>query len=178
MQTFLINTSTKKIVDDQEVRRETNLVIPQITPEYLVGTKYGVVIENPAPECEQWQYCEESFVKDPNGYWQQTWTIKDHPQHVKDAIILRRYDAAFTVHLDNTARQHGYDDHRSMILYRGSSVPKFRAEGQAMSDYRDNVWLMAQEWLADHTTTPPDDIPSPQDLIALLPPFSVAYDDN
>lgn len=180
MKTFFILKSSKRKVDAQEVKNDLSLVLfpEDIEPEHLAGSKYGVAIEAEHPQCEEWQYCEETFEKDPNGYWRQIWTVKEKGEQVKNEIMMRRYDQAFTWHLDSMARTHGYDSHYTMLGYKDSANARFRSEGQAMHDYRDKVWLTAQEWLLDHTTEPQDDIPSPEDLVSQLPPFVVEYGDE
>ena len=74
-------------------------------------------------------------------------------------------------HLDETARERNYDGILSLCTYATSANAKFKAEGQAGVEWRDEVWAacyaVLDDVLAGNRAVPTDD-----ELLAELPAFS------
>jgi hypothetical protein len=81
------------------------------------------------------------------------------------------YVDAVQAHLDAEARTRNYDGILSACTYATSTVPKFKAEGQACVDWRDAVWSQCYTLLAQVQSgaTPP---PTVEALVASLPPMA------
>lgn len=85
--------------------------------------------------------------------------------------IIARMTAAVQAHLDDKARERNYDGILSLCTYATSLNAKFAAEGQAGVEWRDAVWAMCYEILADvQAGTRP--APTAEQLIAELPSFT------
>jgi hypothetical protein len=78
--------------------------------------------------------------------------------------------AAVQTHLDTTARARGYDSALSCVSYLGSTVSAFAADAIAMRDWRDAVWLLCEETLAE-VQAGQRPVPTEQELLATLPPI-------
>jgi hypothetical protein len=76
------------------------------------------------------------------------------------AVIQRR--------LDEIAAERGYDSILSLCSYATSSVPRFRAEGQAGVDLRDRCWMIGYQVLAD-VAQGLRDFPSDDEALAMMP---------
>ena len=76
------------------------------------------------------------------------------------AVIQRR--------LDEIAAERGYDSILSLCSYATSSVPRFRAEGQAGVDLRDQCWMIGYQVLAD-VAQGLRDFPSDEEALAMMP---------
>ncbi len=72
--------------------------------------------------------------------------------------LVKQYTFLIQKHLDDKAREHGYDDIRSVVTYADEpSVPKFQNEGLAFRKWRSLVWAYCGEQLAtaEQTLSPP-----------------------
>jgi hypothetical protein len=82
--------------------------------------------------------------------------------------IQAELSGAVQTHLDDTAKARNYDGILSACTYATSTIPQFRAEGQACIEWRDAVWMFCYQVMADiqaETRT----IPTAAELIAELP---------
>lgn len=61
---------------------------------------------------------------------------------------VHNYIIAIQIMLDSTAQEKGYDSILSACTYANSVVPKFKAEGQACVEWRDNVWYTCHNLLS------------------------------
>ena len=79
--------------------------------------------------------------------------------------------SAVQKHMDDTAKERNFDDVLSLCTYATSAKPKFKAEGQAGVEWRDDVWLYCyaelHKVLAGERGTP-----TTQELIDELPVFT------
>lgn len=66
--------------------------------------------------------------------------------------------------LDTLAQSWGYDNILSGASYAVSRVPRFKAEGEALSDFRDATWA---------AVAAAQDAPTLDAFLALLPPLPV-----
>lgn len=93
-----------------------------------------------------------------------------------EAQIVAGYMAAVQEHLDDTARQAGYDHILAAISYAEEpAVPRYQAEGRAFRTWRSQVWLKCEQVLSEFKagarTTP-----TTAELIAELPAAPGALD--
>lgn len=70
--------------------------------------------------------------------------------------------------MDEKAQERNYDNIISCTTYATSLNPKFSAEGQAAVEWRDNVWVVCYQILAD-VKAGNRPIPTEEELIAELP---------
>ncbi|PRD42143.1 hypothetical protein C5748_18520 [Phyllobacterium phragmitis] len=59
------------------------------------------------------------------------------------ASLQATYSATIQAHLDAMARERDYDDIERATTYRGDKNPLYAAEGQALFDWRSDVWTYA-----------------------------------
>lgn len=74
--------------------------------------------------------------------------LQDQPAPTA-AQIEAAFTAAIQQRLDDFARTRNYDSILSACTYATSTVPKFKAEGQACVNLRDATWAAAYTILAD-----------------------------
>lgn len=78
---------------------------------------------------------------------------------------IEAYSAAVQAHLDAAAQSRLYTDGNSLATYTASTNEQWAAEADAFVAWRDAIWQQVYAlWDA-----PPDPLPTPPDLIALLP---------
>lgn len=82
--------------------------------------------------------------------------------------MQKEYTDAIQKWMDDTAHTRGYDNIHTAASYENSSVPKFRAEGQACRLWRDDVWVAAYAYL-DKVITGEEEIIPVDELIKRLP---------
>lgn len=93
----------------------------------------------------------------------------DLTQEQRDAILLARYEAALTAHLDATAQSRRYDNRITCALRAGYPGP-FQAEGQAFAAWMDQCNALGYQVLAEvQAGTRP--LPTESEFIAMLPPM-------
>jgi hypothetical protein len=78
---------------------------------------------------------------------------------------IEGYSAAVQAHLDAAARARLYTDGNSLATYTASTNPQWAAEAQAFVAWRDAVWQQVYAMWA----SPPDPVPSPEEVVAGLP---------
>lgn len=76
--------------------------------------------------------------------------------------------AAIQNRLDQIAKERGYDSILSLCSYATSTVPKFRAEGQAGVDLRDKCWLIGYQVLSD-IVNGVREFPSVEEALTMMP---------
>jgi len=79
--------------------------------------------------------------------------------------------SAVQKHMDDTAQERNFDDILSLCTYATSAKPKFKAEGQAGVEWRDDVWLYCYAEL-DKVLAGERGTPTTQELIDELPVFT------
>ena len=97
-----------------------------------------------------------------------TWDGQVFHLPVPPSPPLSEHIAAVQMYLDNKAKERGYDGILSACTYATSSVPKFAAEGQACTVWRDTVWNSCYQIL-DEVKAGQRPVPSVEELISLLP---------
>ena len=99
--------------------------------------------------------------------------------NVKSAAVLQeeflastksRLTSAIQSMLDETAKERSYDGILSCCSYATSTNAKFAAEGQAVVEWRDEVWAKGYAILAD-VESGSRAIPTVDELLAELPNF-------
>jgi len=88
----------------------------------------------------------------------------------RDAL-LAQFSSAIQSHLDTKARERDYDDMWSAITYRDDPNPQFAAEGQALFEWRSDVWTYATTELA-RVTAGEREIPTVEEFLVELPVFT------
>jgi len=76
--------------------------------------------------------------------------------------------SAVQKHMDDTAKERNFDDILSLCTYATSAKPKFKAEGQAGVEWRDEVWMYCYAEL-DKVLSGLRTAPTPEELIEELP---------
>jgi len=84
------------------------------------------------------------------------------------ASTKSRLTSAIQSMLDETAKERGYDSILSLCTYATSAKPKFKAEGQAGVEWRDDVWMYCYVEL-DKVLSGLRTAPTPEELIEELP---------
>ena len=84
------------------------------------------------------------------------------------AVEMELLVLAIQERLDAVARSRNYDGILSLCTYATSAVPRFRTEGQAGVDWRDQCWAIAYEVLAE-VQSGTRAVPTEDEFMALLP---------
>ena len=106
-----------------------------------------------------------------------TWLNHSEVQTIEDkqveaiASLKQSLTSAVQKHMDDTAQQRNFDDILSLCTYATSAKPKFKAEGQAGVEWRDDVWLYCYAEL-DKVLAGERGTPTTQELIDELPVFT------
>lgn len=82
-----------------------------------------------------------------------------------EPLTLNDYKDAVQAHLDAAAQSRLYTDGNSLATYTASTNEQWAAEAAAFVAWRDAVWQQVYALWDD----PPDPLPTPAELIALLP---------
>lgn len=138
----------------------------------VTGTT-GFVTDVPRPS----PYDNPSFIDNviatPNFI---AW-VRDDESYL--AAKKEEYEAAVERHLDSVAQAHGYNTIYSAISYVTSTDPKWSAEGTALRDWRDAVWVhvhaMYESIQTDFQQTGVLTIPELANVIAGLPEYTFEY---
>lgn len=122
----------------------------------------------------------KGWEADTNTFWEypDRFDAKDAAEHPEKYLsyipswqlpaIQKQYTDAVQKWMDDTAHARGYDDIFTAISYADSSVPKFKAEGQACKDWRDKVWVSCYAYMDDVLAGKEPLVPV-EDLIKRLP---------
>ena len=86
-------------------------------------------------------------------------------------VLKQSLTSAVQKHMDDTAKERNFDDILSLCTYATSAKPKFKAEGQAGVEWRDDVWLYCYAEL-DKVLAGERGTPTTQELIDELPVFT------
>ena len=91
------------------------------------------------------------------------------PGYVSLADLQAMYSNAIQQHLDNMARERGYDGIHTAISYRDDPNPAYAAEALALFNWRSAVWTGANAMLAAVNPASP---PTIEAVLAGLPAFA------
>ncbi|MBQ2263272.1 MAG: hypothetical protein II336_18160 [Loktanella sp.] len=88
-----------------------------------------------------------------------------------EAIAAQKeaYRAAVQAHVDATARDRQYSDGASLAGYVASAHPAWRAEAETFIAWRDAVWIMVFDLLAEVQAGDAEPPESGEALVAMLP---------
>jgi hypothetical protein len=88
---------------------------------------------------------------------------------------IKQYDSALTTFIDSVAQSLKYTSVYTAISFRNDPNPKFAAEAEALFLWRSEVWTfvnnLLDEALSDLSDNPEHVLPTPEQVIAMLPPF-------
>lgn len=82
--------------------------------------------------------------------------------------VQKRYTDYVQKWMDKEASTHGYDNIQSACTYENSSISKFKAEGLACREWRDNVWTACYAYLDDVIAGKAEVVPV-EELVKRLP---------
>lgn len=142
-------------------------VVRKLSPFLVLEPNESIVGYNPPPLDEE---VEDLTIINPvpEGSMEVTFTVTPKPKEETDKVWLRRKTAVIQKHLDDKARERGYDNILSAASYATSPHPRFGPEGTAYRDWRDSCWETGYDLMAEVAAgTRP--MPSDEELIALLP---------
>lgn len=91
----------------------------------------------------------------------------DLTQEQRDAILLARYEAALTAHLDAVAQSRRYDNRVTCALRAGYPGP-FQAEGAAFAAWMDQCNALGYQVLAE-IRSGARQLPTIEEFIAMMP---------
>lgn len=123
---------------------------------------------------------ESGWEADVNAFWEYPSVvdeedIKSNPSKYltyipswKFASMEKEYTDAIQKWMDDTVHTRGYDNVHTAASYENSSVSKFRVEGQACRQWRDEVWVAAYAYL-DKVIAGEEEIIPVDELIKRLP---------
>lgn len=162
---------TLRLINQHSIPNVSN-PSPEQLEKYAKENGYKVVIEPEPGSSDQFNY--------PNLKYRET-----------DDSIICYYESApldsikYTVddivycYVDNTfdANRHGYKDLNSALTYLHSKVDKWREEAQAISDWRDDCYLIAYD-LMNKAIEAGEQVPKRDDIIAALPPFPLPEEEQ
>lgn len=97
-------------------------------------------------------------------------TLEEKQNRAK-AEIKERFVQTAQKHLDTTAQEREYDGILSLCTYATSLNDKFRAEGQAAVEWRDQVWEFCYQELTD-VEAGIKEVPSEDEFLSRLPSFT------
>lgn len=98
-----------------------------------------------------------------------TWILAS--DYVPPPMTEAEAQAVVADHLNAVASERGYDTIISACTYALSATPQFKAEGEACVTWRDAVWIKAYQILGE-VQAGARPIPTPEELIAELPPMN------
>ena len=98
---------------------------------------------------------------------------------INQSVLAHKIQAAKVAlvqsHMDTAAQALRYDDIKTACTYAEEpSIPKFQLEGQAFRLWRSQVWATCYQIL-DEVQQGIRDIPTDEELIALLPVLDIDY---
>lgn len=91
--------------------------------------------------------------------------VEDLPLSEPEPPTIEDYRNAVQSHLDAAAQSRLYTDGNSLATYTASTNPQWAAEAQAFVAWRDAVWAQVYGMWA----SPPDPVPTPEEVLAGLP---------
>lgn len=95
-----------------------------------------------------------------------SWVLRENAVE----ILFPVYESEVEAHLDAVAKEQGYNTIYTAISYIGSTDPKWNAEGIALRDWRDSVWLATHGILND-VVAEVRTLPTIEQVIAELPEY-------
>lgn len=103
------------------------------------------------------------------GQWVQSWTVSNLPTSQAQSNMQEACLNAVQDQLDFVARSWQYLSILSAVTYATSTVPKFKAEAEALIAWRDAVWTAAYETIAAIQAGTAQLPTSPSAFVATLP---------
>ncbi|WP_251569572.1 hypothetical protein [Parasutterella muris] len=89
--------------------------------------------------------------------------------------IIQRLTIEVQKVMDEEAKKLNYDSIFTAITYENDTNPKFAAEAKAFKEWRSQIWTTCYAVL-DEVLSGKRDIPTHEELIALLPELVISYD--
>ncbi len=157
-----------------------NISFPNTPTESdLVGLPVVLVQEAPQPEhSPETHNCIEVTPVFEGNIWSQKWELvelSENEINERQNQMIERFSFMVQLHMDTIAKQKGYGDSRtspsvSARSYAGFPNP-FQAECILFSQWAASCWELCYQIL-DEVKQETRPIPTEQELIDLLPPFS------
>lgn len=97
-------------------------------------------------------------------------TPPNEPLPETEAQLIDRLTGVVQAYMDSVAQERNYDSVLSLCTYATSTVPRFRAEGQAGVVWRDACWQLGYDLIA-RVRAGEAPIPTETELLAMLPPM-------
>ena len=143
-----------------------NTSFPRDLSTAVLPDGYVWVAPSPAPECGPYERVEAAEPVQVDGAWVRGWQIVPWAHEEVQAHLV----GVIQQHLDETAQARAYDGILSLCTYATSPSPRFSAEGQAGVEWRDACWMAGYQILAE-CYAGAREIPTPEELVGLLPPM-------
>lgn len=155
---------TLRLINQHSIPNVSN-PSPEQLEKYAKENGYKVVIEPEPGSSDQFNYPNLKYreTEDSIICYYESYPLDDIKRSVDD-IVYSYVDEKFY------SNRHGYDSLSSIFTYLHSKVDKWRAEAQAISDWRDDCYLKAYDMM-NKAIEAGEQIPKSTDIIAALPPF-------
>ena len=162
---------TLRLINQHSIPNVSN-PSPEQLEKYAKENGYKLVIEPEPGSDAQFNYPDLKYRETEDSiicYYESS--SLDDIKHDVDDIVSIYVDSKFD------ANRHGYEDLASVFTYLHSKVDKWREEAQAISDWRDDCYLIAYDML-NKAIESGEQVPKREDIIAALPPFPLPEEEQ